>query len=255
MPSRFDHAVVIVPSLTRAVRSLERLGFHVVMGGRTGPVHNALILFTDGTYIELTTNRFSAARPLYRALNTAGLIGRVASKRGDMLHRFLPWIGAPAGAIDWCIRVDDIRATIQQLCDAGVEMVDEMEFERERPDGKVAKWLLAGPRDVRFPFFIEDLTPVEIRIPFREHSVHPNGVTGIARLVSPPAAKEAFEQTMGSELRGEPGALGSVTIASADDAGRFQGRYALELLRPEGADEELAPNQTCGVSLKLVHRV
>ena len=165
-----------------------------------------------------------------------------------MLHRFLPWIGAPAGAIDWCIRVDDIRATIQQLRDAGVEMVDEMEFERERPDGKVAKWLLAGPRDVRFPFFIEDLTPVEIRVPFREHSVHPNGVTGIARLVSPPAAKEAFEQTMGR-------ALGSVAIASADDAGRFQGRYALELLRPEGADEELAPNQTCGVSLKLVHRV
>jgi hypothetical protein len=225
------------------------------MGGRTGPVHNALILFTDGTYIELTTNRFSAARPLYRALNAAGLVGRVASKRGDMLHRFLPWIGAPAGAIDWCIRVDDIHATIQQLRDAGVEMVDEMEFERERPDGKAAKWLLAGPRDVRFPFFIEDLTPVEIRVPFREHSVHPNGVTGIARLVLLPAAKEAFEQTIGRELRGEPGALGSVTIASADDAGRFQGRYALELLRPEGADEELAPNQTCGVSLKLVHRV
>jgi len=76
MPSRFDHAVVIVPSLKPAVRSLERLGFHVVIGGRTGPVHNALTLFSDGTYIE---------------------------------PRFLPWIGAPAGPIDWCIRVDEME--------------------------------------------------------------------------------------------------------------------------------------------------
>jgi hypothetical protein len=46
MPARFDHAVVIVPSLKRAVQSFERLGFRVVLGGRTGPVHNALILTT-----------------------------------------------------------------------------------------------------------------------------------------------------------------------------------------------------------------
>ena len=96
MPARFDHAVVIVPSLKRAVRSFERLGFRVVLGGRTGPIHNALILFSDGTYIELTTNRFSVLRPLYRALNAAGLMGHVAAKRKDMLHRFLPLIGASA---------------------------------------------------------------------------------------------------------------------------------------------------------------
>ena len=69
MPARFDHAVVIVPSLKRAVRSFERLGFCVVLGGRTGPVHNALILFSDGTYIELTTHPdgFTAIRRLVLA--------------------------------------------------------------------------------------------------------------------------------------------------------------------------------------------
>jgi hypothetical protein len=86
MPARFDHAVVIVPSLKRAVQSFERLGFRVVLGARTGPVHNALILFSDGTYIELTTNRFSVVRPVYRA-------------------------------IDWCIRVDDIRDAVRRLRD------------------------------------------------------------------------------------------------------------------------------------------
>jgi hypothetical protein len=117
MPARFDHAVVIVPSLKRAVQSFERLGFCVVPGGRTGPVHNALILFSDGTYIELTTNRFSVVRPVYRALNAAGLMGHVAAKRKDMLHRFLPLIGARQGAIDWCIRVDDIRDAVRRLRD------------------------------------------------------------------------------------------------------------------------------------------
>ena len=137
MPASFDHAVVVVPSLKRAVRSFERLGFDVVMGGRTGPVHNALILFNDGTYIELTTNRFSMLRPLFRALNASGVMAHAAAGRSDMLHRFLPLIGAPQGAIDWCVRVHDIRATVRRLRDDGVEMVDEMAFERERPDGQV----------------------------------------------------------------------------------------------------------------------
>jgi hypothetical protein len=57
LSAQFDHAVIIVPSLEPAVRSFERLGFHVMKGGRTGPVHNALILFGDGTYLELTTVR------------------------------------------------------------------------------------------------------------------------------------------------------------------------------------------------------
>ncbi len=259
MPARFDHAVVIVPSLKRAVRSFERLGFCVVPGGRTGPVHNALILFSDGTYIELTTNRFSVIRPVYRALNAAGLMGQVAAKRKDMLHRFLPLMGGRQGAIDWCIRVDDIRDAVRRLRDAGIEMVDEMEFNRERPDGQVARWLLAGPRDVRLPFLIEDLTPVEIRVPFRDLSTHPNGVTGIRRLVLPDEAKAAFERTLGRVLRAEPGSmtdesapLGSVTIEGSRQAERLTEPYRLELLRPGGNDEELDPNETFGASIKLV---
>ena len=136
-----------------------------------------------------------------------------------MLHRFLPLIGARQGAIDWCIRVDDIRDAVRRLRDAGIEMVDEMEFDRERPDGKVARWLLAGPRDVRLPFLIEDLTPVEIRVPFRDLCTHPNGVTAIRRLVLPHEAKTAFERALGPVLRAEPGSttdesapLGSVTV-------------------------------------------
>lgn len=262
MPPRFDHAVIIVPSLKTAVRRFERLGFQVVMGGRTGPVHNALILFSDGTYIELTTNRFSVARPLCRALHATGLIGRVAAKRDDMLQRFLPWIGAPQGAADWCIRVDDIRATIGLLREAGVEMLDEMAFERVRPDGQVAQWLLAGPSDLRLPFFIEDLTPVEIRVPFREHSEHPNAITGIHRLILPQSDKDAVERMLGCLIGADAvptstdaEAFGSVHIGAADDASGLPQRFALELLQPAGSDETLESSRMCGVPLAIVHRL
>ena len=259
MSARLDHAVVIVPSLRQAVRGFEGLGFHVVMGGRTGPVHNALILFGDGTYIELTTNRFSALRPLLRGLNAAGLIGYAAAKRDDMLHRFLPWLGAPRGTIDWCIRVNDIRATIRQLRDAGVEMVAEMPFERQRPDGEVAKWLLAGPRDVSLPFFIEDLTPLEIRVPFRGHSTHPNGVTGVGRLVLPEDTKAGLDRTLGLVLAGgtesgSPGrsGLANVAIGGSGKAAESNGAFALELQRPSGNHESLDPSATSGARIKLV---
>ena len=257
--AQFDHAVIIVPSLAPAVRSFERLGFHVMKGGRTGPVHNALILFGDGTYLELTTNRFSALRPLFRGLHAVGLIPRAAAKRDDMLQRFLPWIGAPAGAIDWCIRVDDLRSTVAALRAKGLEMVDEMPFERRRPDGEVANWLLAGPQDARLPFLIEDLTSVEIRVPWREHSDHPNGVRGIGRIVLPQTVKEAFDRLMRAVLRGSSGAsddqsdaLGSTSIGGSPGLDGLRHRFAIELLRSNQSEAQLDPEQTCGVSIKLV---
>lgn len=259
LSAQFDHAVIIAPSLEPAVRSFERLGFHVMKGGRTGPVHNALILFADGTYLEITTNRFSALRPLFRGLHSVGLIPSAAAKRDDVLQRFLPWIGAPAGAIDWCIRVDDLRTTIAALRAKGLEMIDEMPFERKRPDGEVAKWLLAGPRDVRLPFLIEDLTPVEIRVPSREHSDHPNGVRGIRRIVLPQTSKDAFSGLMWAVLRGDLGAsshesdvLGSASIGGSHRLEELGHCFAIELLRPDQGEAQLDRKQTCGVSIKLV---
>lgn len=176
-----------------------------------------------------------------------------------MLQRYLPWIGAPAGAIDWCIRVDDLRSTIAALRATGLEMVDEMSFERRRPDGEVAKWFLAGPQDARLPFLIEDLTPVEIRVPWREQSDHPNGVSGIRRIVLPQKVKETFDRSMWSVLRGisgassdESGALGSTSIGGSHRLGGLGHRFAIELTGPNRGEAQLDPERTCGVSMKLV---
>lgn len=259
LPAQFDHAVIVVASLEPAVRSFARLGFDVIKGGRTGPVHNALILFRDGTYLELTTNRFSVLRPVLRGFHAVGLIPGVAAKRDDMLQRFLPLIGAPAGPVDWCIRVDDLRTTIAALRANGLDMIDEMPFQRRRPDGEVAKWLLAGPRDARLPFLIEDLTPVEIRVPSQQHADHPNGVRGIRRIVIPQTSQEVFEGAMGRVLQAgsralsdDPDVLGSVVIQGSDRLAGVGHPFALELLRPHQRETVLDPEQTSGVSIKLV---
>ena len=49
-----DHLVIVVPELEAAVATYRGLGFTVVPGGRH-PIgtHNALIAFTDGSYLEL----------------------------------------------------------------------------------------------------------------------------------------------------------------------------------------------------------
>lgn len=249
---RFDHAVIVVPSLARAVRDFESQGFRVVLGGSTGPVHNALVVFADGTYLELTTTRPAATRPLYRALHRLGITGRVARARNDMLGRFLPWLGAPAGPIDWCIRVDDLASTVRRLRDCGVDMVDAEPFERTRPDGQVARWLLGGPRDPRLPFFIEDETPVEIRVPKVDEASHPNGAEGV-RALSLTRAVAAEVEAMANALAHEkadgrsPGPLDNVALLPAASAEPF----ALQLFG-SGAPGELDSDKTFGTRIHLV---
>ena len=72
-------------------------------------------------------------------------------------------------------------------------MVDAEPFERTRPDGQVARWLLGGPRDPRLPFFIEDKTPVAIRVPRVNEAAHPNGAEGIRALSTARAVAAALE--------------------------------------------------------------
>jgi len=51
----FDHAVILVNDLDKASTDYRVLGFNVFYGGKhaDGKTHNALIVFRDGTYIEL----------------------------------------------------------------------------------------------------------------------------------------------------------------------------------------------------------
>ncbi|MEM7135310.1 MAG: VOC family protein [Myxococcota bacterium] len=245
----FDHAVIIVSSLRQAVRQFEELGFRVTLGGRTGPVHNALVIFQDGTYLELTTTRHAAMRAAFRALSSVGLLHRIARARDDMLGRFLPWLGAAAGPVDWCIRVDDLASAMQELRHSGMDVIEPQAFERTRPDGQVARWWLGGPRDARLPFFIEDQTPVEVRVPNVEGAFHPNGAAGIRTLELPSPILRDVEAMLGvlAEDREKPGTLTNVGLSVSSSPGPFG-------LRILGANDpiDLDPRKTFRTRIRLV---
>ena len=180
---RFDHAVIAVSDLDEAIANFKSLGFLVQRGGTTGPVHNALIFFQDGTYLELITPVSSRARVLYRLLYSSGVLGLAARYRPALMLRFALWFGGPSGLRDWCIRCADLDKSIELFRARGLETTDTELFSRKRPDGEVAKWRLAGPTNRCLPFMIEDISPTEIRVPFQTNCQHPNGVTGISAVV------------------------------------------------------------------------
>ena len=178
-----DHVVIVVDDLAEAVSGFESIGFHVERGGRTGPVHNALIFFRDGTYIELTTPVSRGLRRLFQWLHRLGLLRLSERLRPSLMQRFYFWFGGPVGLRDWCVRSRDIAARMRQAEAVGIEVHGLKPFRRTRPDGQVARWLLSGPTDRREPFLIEDISPTELRVPHQTAPAHPNGVTGIHAVV------------------------------------------------------------------------
>ena len=111
----FDHAVITVPDLDTAIANFRSLGFQVQRGGTSGPVHNALIFFQDGTYIELITPVSKRARVFFHLLYSMGILGLVAKYRPTVMARFLLWFGGPSGLRDWCVRCTDLDKTIEKL--------------------------------------------------------------------------------------------------------------------------------------------
>ena len=53
MDPQFDHAVIFVSDLEKAIADFADLGFDVVRGGSHGSTENALIIFANQTYLEL----------------------------------------------------------------------------------------------------------------------------------------------------------------------------------------------------------
>ena len=56
-------------------------------------------------------------------------------------------------------------------------------FSRERPDGEVLNWFLAGPSDRNLPFLIQDITDHSLRIPLNSSCDRPNKVEYVSAIV------------------------------------------------------------------------
>jgi catechol 2,3-dioxygenase-like lactoylglutathione lyase family enzyme len=181
---QLDHVVLVVDDLSESVANFESLGFRVQPGGTNGPTHNALIVFHDGTYIELIALRSGLTRRLVHLMGRMGLLTLRRRLRAGISNRFFGWFGGPAGLRDVCLRVDDIHAVVNDAASGDLQLTEVEAFTRVRPDGASVEWLLAGSVSLDQPFFIQDQTPAAMRVPFGETSHHPNQVTGIAQVIT-----------------------------------------------------------------------
>lgn len=178
---QIDHIVIAVSSLESARASFTRAGFQVALGGRHEELstENALVAFADGSYLELLAARDPAAREEWRALAAGPGWARHLRGVSAIARRFLPSLAGADGVADWCLRSAGLRADATRLRACGQPAAGPVAMARERPDGERLAWSLLLPESRVFPFWIEDRTPRERRIPAM-HSPHPNGARGIA---------------------------------------------------------------------------
>ncbi|MBX3065889.1 MAG: VOC family protein [Anaerolineae bacterium] len=165
MSHKLDHIVIGVADLDRAMQQYRDLGFTVVYGGKhaAGNTHNALICLQDGTYIELLAP--TGDLPASGALNFGGLLDR------------------GQGLIGFALRSDDLEVEAERMRQQGIAIGEIITGGRTRADGKRLEWKIGRVGDSYAPFYIEDVTPRELRVSNDPAvTTQANGISGIERV-------------------------------------------------------------------------
>lgn len=225
MIARFDHLVIAVSDLDRAVDSYRSLGFDVFPGGRHEHrgTHNALIRFGGLDYVELL-GVYDAEKAVESGLNGRTLAEFVRDREG--------------GLVGHCYATDDIEGEAARAREAGIEMVGPFEMRRARPDGRTLNWRLTVPVDVpwrrRWPFVIEWNDPDEERLAVEGVGAHENGATAVVGVsVAVRDLEEATE--LYSTLFGSgPHRTDEVPALAASRAGFEVRGFGVDLLAPTG---------------------
>jgi hypothetical protein len=179
MTLAFDHAIIYVDNLEKAMTDFGALGFSILRGGEHTEMgtHNALIIFQDRTYIELL-----AAMP---GRTPQGFPGRTGEE----------------GFAGFCLRSEYIADDLRPAVERGVKVSPLSSGSRTRTDGQRVEWRTATIEGLAAPFFIEDITDKELRIPVDvTASNHQNEVVGTDSLTVLVEDVSAAAQRYGSVL-------------------------------------------------------
>jgi hypothetical protein len=177
-----DHVVVVVETLAGALRDFEDAGFVVTPGGRHDaiPTENALVVFADGTYLELLAARDPDARRALRELRGTDRWGRHLHEASAIARRFLPLLAGPGGVSDFALRTSKLDRIAAETRRRGYALTGPVEMHREQPDGGRLEFNMLFPAEPQLPFLIADRTPIALRVPETPGArAHPNGALGI----------------------------------------------------------------------------
>jgi hypothetical protein len=249
-----DHVVVIGEDMDRLAGQYRELGFAVTPGGKhpeTG-TENALIPFQDGSYIELLAYH----EP------------RRGARRATLLAR-------GGGLIEYMLASNAIELDLASARRHRLPYGAPEPGARLRPDGVEVAWLDGPVTDIGsgLPFLIQDVTAHEMRVPAGEACAHPNGATGIARLILAVSSIDNATLLYQSLLDGdaETARLTDEFVEAVFLSGRHRivlrqplvpgelrhhitrvgdGPFALELAGPE--PQEFAPASAAGARIALV---
>lgn len=167
---RFDHAIVLVDDLEAGMAAFRQLGFNPIIGGvHAGAyTHNALIVFQDGSYLELLA-------PVRRE----SLFRLNPDDRSNFLFLFAKGTGWGGYALIASDLAEHTAAAQRQ----GVMLQLRPPGGRTRPDGAQLRWQTAAVEGSMCPFLIEDLSPRVLRVPDDPAiCVQPNGAVGTTSL-------------------------------------------------------------------------
>ncbi len=225
MITRFDHAVIAVANLARAIEAYHSLGFDVFPGGRHEHrgTHNALIRFGGADYIELL-GVYDADRAVRSGPNGRALAEFVRDRRG--------------GLVGHCYSSQDIEVDAARMRRAGLEVVGPFEMRRQRADGQVLTWRLLVPVDVpwrrRWPFFIQWDDPEEERLSLEGTGKHPNSATSVAGVAVAVGDLDEASELYSALFDSEPFRRDEVTSLAAARASFDVRGFIIDLLTPVG---------------------
>lgn len=190
MITRFDHAVVAVTDLDRAIADYTACGFHVAAGGRHPGLGTANAIVRFGLdYLELLAIEDPAEA------RAAGAFG------GELLH----FLESGPGLLGFVLASDDLDRQLAGLAAIGQPATGPFAMARERPDGRRLSWRLVIPGDSPWrrpwPFLIEWDTPDSERLTLDAADRHDNGARAVATLEllvdNVHAARRLYEQGLG----------------------------------------------------------
>lgn len=169
MAFSFDHVIIAVNDLDKAVEDYRAAGFSVIYGGEhaAGTTHNAIIPFKDGSYLELMAKTGKA--PI----------------KGSSATDFARYVTDEEGISAIALVCDDLKGQVAALKEKGIQATDPIYGERRRRDGLQVQWYLAMlPDEWPVALLLQDETPRSMRVPDEEeHVTHSNGAQGVKSLI------------------------------------------------------------------------